>query len=378
MWIELLSVVVLVISMAYLLVMTIITIGWFSLDKSVPSPGNAQKKMTVLVAARNEEHTIENLLKSLEQQHYSKALFKIVIVDDHSSDQTFEVMTNYVQTHADLNIKVIKAIGHGKKAALKQGMSLTKTALIVTTDADCIVPPGWLQNYANAFDNEEVSLVLAPVVYQQKRRILQKLMTLEFFSLVASGAGAAGIRLPFMGNGANMAFTRQVYESGVEDKGYYRYTSGDDGFLIHHTFRYFGRKSIRFLLKKEVLVETPPPDSLSQFIKQRLRWASKAKGYQSPVAIVVSLVVLLTNSMLAVLFFSGFWLNWLWWIYTLLMLMKILIDIPLVYGYAGFAQRNDLKKWFIPFSFIYPFYVILVGMASLVVSISWKDRRFSR
>ena len=127
-----------------------------------------------------------------------------------------------------------------------------------------------------------------------------------------------------------------------------------------------------------MLVETPPPDSLSQFIKQRLRWASKAKGYQSPVAIVVSLVVLLTNSMLAVLFFSGFWLNWLWWIYTLLMLMKILIDIPLVYGYAGFAQRNDLKKWFIPFSFIYPFYVILVGMASLVVSISWKDRRFSR
>ncbi|PKP33245.1 MAG: hypothetical protein CVT99_01980 [Bacteroidetes bacterium HGW-Bacteroidetes-16] len=378
MWIELLSVVVLVISMAYLLVMIIITIGWFSLDKSVPPPGNTQKKVTVLVAARNEEHTIVNLLKSLEQQHYPKALFKVVIVDDHSTDQTFEVITNFAQIHAGLNIKVIKAIGHGKKAALKQGISLTKTALIVTTDADCIVPPGWLQNYADAFDNEEVSLILAPVVYQQKRRILQKLMTLEFFSLVASGAGAAGIRLPFMGNGANMAFTSQVYESGVDDKGYHRYTSGDDVFLIHHTFRYFGRKSIRFLLKKEVLVETPPPESLSQFINQRLRWASKAKGYQSPVAIVVSFVVLLTNSMLAVLFFSGFWMNWLWWIYTLLMLMKILIDMPLVYGYAGFAQRNDLKKWFIPFSFIYPFYVVLVGLASLVVSISWKDRRFSR
>ncbi|MFA5419740.1 MAG: glycosyltransferase family 2 protein, partial [Bacteroidales bacterium] len=258
------------------------------------------------------------------------------------------------------------------------GISSTKSNLIITTDADCIVPPNWLQTCVDAFENKELKLLLAPVIYKKKRGFFQNFYCLEFFSLIASGAGAASINLPFMGNGANMAFTRQAYEAGITSKAYNRYTSGDDVFLIHQTVKKFGRKSVRFLLHHQMLVETPPPVSVKQFLNQRLRWASKAKGYQSPEAILVSLVVLLANSMLGVLFLTGFWLHWLWPVFGLLILTKSLIDMPLVFGYADFAHRSDLKKWFIPFSFLYPFYIVMVGFTSLVFSFNWKGRHYSR
>lgn len=378
MWISLFSLIVLIVFLLYLLVMILITIGWYGLDRSSLVYCHARERITVVLAARNEENSISRLLKSLEYQRYPKSLFEVIIVDDHSTDNTKQVVLDFINLSTELVVKIIPAVGQGKKSALQLGVLQSTSRLIAVTDADCILPVNWIHALVNAFEEHPVSVLLAPVVYESRSGIFQHFFALEFFSLVGSGAGAAGIHLPFMGNGANMAFTREAFESATKDINYQQYASGDDVFLIHHAVKKFGRKSVGFLLHGDALVETPSPGSLKEFIRQRLRWASKAKGYRSPEAIVVSLVVLLTNCLLVLLFLAGFWVNWLWMIYVLLLITKILIDMPVVFGYASFAQHNELKKWFFPFSILYPFYIAGVGLASAFVTIKWKGRRYSK
>lgn len=376
MWISILSTAVLVITLAYVLVMILIVLGWRNLEIPRTIEGFEFAPISIVVAARNEENNILNLLESILHMDYPLHSFELIVVDDHSTDRTMGIIHEFILAHPNLNIKVLPAKEIGKKAAIRQGVFDASYELIATTDADCVLPISWLNIWAQAFQKPEINLAMAPVVYSQKQGVLHHFYALEFISLVASGAGAAGLQLPFMGNAANMAFRRKTFEKANQSKN--SYTSGDDVFLIHQTIKHYGRKSVRFLLNPKALVETPPPETMGQFICQRLRWGSKAKGYSSIVAVLVSLVVLLTNVVLATFIMMGFWITWLWPITALLLLTKMLVDIPVVFGYASFVKRTYLKKWFVPFSLVYPFYIVIVGFSSIFISFNWKGRRFSR
>jgi len=378
MWVEVLSKTVIIIILAYVAMMLLISYGWIILKNSTHTEIDSFPFISVVVAARNEEKSIVKLLNSLTLQQYPTDLFEVVVVNDHSSDDTVSVVKQFLKDHPSFGFKVISSVEKGKKEAVKLGVSQATGDIIATTDADCLVPPDWLKTLAITMKNSQIKLLMAPVVYEQSSGLLQRFYDLEFISLVASGAGAAGLGFPFMGNAANMVFTKEAFVNAQTHQQGKAYTSGDDVFLIHQTMKAFGRKSVRFLLIDKVLVVTPPPENLSQFINQRLRWASKAKGYTSPVAMAVSLVVLLTNTVLAVVFVSGFIFTWLWPIFVLLLTTKMLVEVPVVFGYAGFANKSHLKPWFFPFSLVYPFYILMVGFASLFVGFSWKGRSYTK
>ncbi len=378
MWVEMLSKTVIIIILAYVSMMLLISYGWMSLKNKAHTQTESLPFISVVVAVRNEERSIVKLLNSLTLQQYPGDLFEVVLVNDHSSDNTLVVINQYLKDHPSIRIKVISNVEQGKKEAIKLGVSKAGGSLIATTDADCVVPPMWLKTLAGTMDDAEIKLLMAPVVYEPSSGWLQRFYDLEFISLVASGAGAAGLGFPFMGNAANMIFTKEAFVNAQSRQQGKAFASGDDVFLIHQTMKAFGRKSVRFLLSHKVLVATPPPANLQQFLHQRLRWASKAKGYTSPVAMVVSLVVLLTNTVLAVVFVSGFIFTWLWPIYVLLLATKMLVEVPVVFGYAGFANKSHLKPWFFPFSLVYPFYILMVGFASLFVGFSWKGRSYKK
>lgn len=367
-----------VITLAYVLVMILIVLGWRSLEIQKVATDMAYAPISIVVAARNEENNMFNLLESILHLDYPPHLFELIVVDDHSSDGTKVIIQDFILLHPHLSIKVISAEGEGKKKAVRQGIFHASCELIATTDADCVLPANWLKVWSQSFQKPDNHLLMAPVVYQLNPGFLQHFYALEFISLVASGAGAAGLKMPFMGNAANMAFRRNTFEQASKSKYYDKYTSGDDVFLIHQTIHHYGRKSVRFLLNSQAVVETPSPETLGQFISQRLRWGSKAKGYRSPEAVLVSLVVLLMNTVLAAFILMGFWITWLWPITALLFLTKMLVDMPVVVGYAGFVKRRHLKKWFVPFSLVYPFYIVIVGFSSIFMGFNWKGRRFSR
>ena len=92
--------------------------------------------ISVVVAARNEEENIGNLLEALEKQTFPASQFEIIVVDDFSTDQTVENVKKFPRVH--LIQPNVSASVSSKKRAIEAGINKATGELIVITDADCL------------------------------------------------------------------------------------------------------------------------------------------------------------------------------------------------------------------------------------------------
>ena len=360
-----------IISLIYIIVISIITYGWFTLKGHFIPKTMPNTKVSVVIAVRNEEKNIEALLNSLVSQSYPKEMMEVVIVDDHSDDETPFIIMEFVKLNSGLSIRLHLSESTGKKAAIRQGVEIARNNFIITTDGDCLPHKQWVRKMAAYYELHKPKIVLGPVVYHSEQNFVQKLFSLDFISLVVSGAGSVGAGLPFMGNAANMAFEKESYlKANLKTA----YTSGDDVFLIHSVKKQFGSSSIHFIKDARALVRTEPPKNLSSFITQRIRWASKAKGYSNFWAITVSWTVALLNLSSALMFVAGMLWPWMLAIWILFITLKTLIDFPLLNSYAQLTGKSNLLIYILPMEFIYPFYIVAAGFGSLFFPYRWKGR----
>ncbi len=359
----------------YLIIIGIITYGWFKLSLPVVEKDISKiVDLSIVIAVRNEAENIERLLKQLVKQNYDVNNYEIIIIDDHSIDSTYDLIDQFIHNNKRVKINILQASGEGKKNALKEGISMSLSQLIVTTDGDCTVKQGWLKSIVNYYNSSNCRLIIGPVVYENEKTVLQKFFSLDFASLVASGAGSASVGLPLMGNGANLAFERNIYFSVSNSSQSEKYVSGDDVFLIHNVARKYGAKSIGFLRNKDAIVSTDSPKNISDFFNQRSRWASKATGYRMFWPVMVSLTVFLFNILLFLMLAGSLYFSWLAPVYLLIIITKFIIDAPLVFSFLSFIEKQKIKPLFFLMEFIYPIYIVIVAISSIIFKFSWKGR----
>ncbi len=357
----------------YLLLLFVFIAGWLKTEEFQTSEPQRKPKVSIVVAVRNEEENLPAFLKSLVSQNYPSGNMEIIIVDDHSEDDTYEILKR--ESEKAGNLTVLKATGKGKKAAVAQGFSAASGELVVTTDADCIPGKTWISTMVACYAEKKPLLILGPVVYANEKGFLQKFFSLDFISLVASGAGSQGMKLPLSGNAANMAISGRIVKEIVSMNEGQSFASGDDVFLLHYVAKKYGPGSVCFLKSRQAIVETAPPAGLKEFVLQRIRWGSKAVGYKMLWPKVVAVVVFLFNLMLFTTLAAGFFRPELWILYALLVLMKFLADYPLLKGFSVFTFKEGLLKYAFPFEIIYPVYLTVTALLSMVVPYTWKGRR---
>ena len=95
--------------------------------------------------------------------------------------------------------------------------------------------------------------------------------------MVATGASVQ-LRIADMCNGANLAYTRKVFEVVNGFKGIDDIASGDDMLLLTKVRERFP-EGVHFVKSRAATVLTPPQPDLGAFVNQRLRWASKSRKY---------------------------------------------------------------------------------------------------
>ena len=161
-------------ALLYGILIFLYTLGWFRLKNKTRDSSFTKISVTVLVAARNEENTIENLLNDLAKQDYPINLLEIIIVDDHSEDTTQSKIQSFLDTHTDLNIKLLKAKNTSKKAALAQAFSYAKGQFILVTDADCRPNSGWVTSMTGFYDEQRTKMVLGPVLLDPTPRLFDQ------------------------------------------------------------------------------------------------------------------------------------------------------------------------------------------------------------
>src|SRR5512133_159655 len=264
--------------------------AWKKHPEFVPASESPEIKVSVVVPFRNEKDTIVNLLNHLVSQSYPSGLFEVILVDDHSEDGSGSIVREFCREHEGFIYAGSK--GTGKKNALQQGIRQSVNNLIVLTDADCEMDTGWLATICAFRKQMQPDMILGITdLFPQSAGLFSYQQT-EFVSLIASGAAAAAQGKPVYCNGANLAFTRDVFEN-LNNPLNSKIVSGDDTFLLHNA-KNEGRK-ILVLKASAAVVRTAACKSVNEYFAQRIRWASKARYFKDRDTIMLALLVALTN-----------------------------------------------------------------------------------
>ena len=362
----------------YFIIIFSYTIGWFKLKSFKLTNRDFKTILTVIIPARNEEENILKILNDLKKQKYSSNLFEVIIIDDHSTDNTYSTVADYIKKNNVPAIKIIRQKSDGisntyKKNAITKGIELSKGELIVTTDADCRVQPDWLKTIVGFYETKGCKMIVGPVAYYDESTIFEKLQSLEFLSLIAVAAGALAIDKPIMSNGANLAYEKEAFKN-VGGFSRDNFSSGDDVFLMMKFRKMFGPGSIAFLKNKNSFVDTKAKKTVKEFIDQRVRWASKNRGFDLNILFISVTVYFLNLLLLSGAIISIFIPN----IFPLIALafgIKLLIDIPILSGFVKFAKKTSLLFYIIPVYIFYPIYIVISGAWGITGKYKWKDRR---
>ena len=364
--------VVIIISWLYISLITSYYWAWKRLPFFIPFDNNCKLKVSIIIAARNEEKNIELLLSNLKTQDYDSSLFEVIIINDHSTDETLAITEKFQNHFLNLNILDLPKEIEGKKKALLRGIEEAKGELIITLDADCSVGKYWLRTIASFYANNNFKLIVCPLLYSNENNLFGKLQALEIVSLVASGAGAVALDRPIFCNGANLAFSKQVYIE-VNKQVKPELASGDDVFLLLAVKKKWPG-SVGFLKSIDAAAYTSPEPDLMSFFSQRKRWASKGRFYNDFDILYAATVVFLCNlSILLALVFSFFNSKFILLFFSLLCL-KSLPDYMLIRSFSKYFNKSYLLKYFAITQLAYPFYLVIVAVWGSFGKYTWKNR----
>lgn len=362
------SSIMLAIALGYGLLILAFWRGWQNLS-GVPLVEHPGVKLSIVIPFRNEAANLPVLLEQLKKQSLPAKQFEIIWVDDHSSDGSAECIRDYPAFVSGCILSLKQE--SGKKSALHKGILASRNPFIVTTDADTLPHTDWLLTIARYFAATGATLLLGPVAITGND-LFSRLQALEFSSLQASTAGAAGLNMPVMANGANLAFSRSAYMH-VQETLPGHIASGDDIFLLHAIKRHPGYQ-IGYIRSARALVQTYAASSLRAFIRQRVRWTSKSTHYRDVQTIITAMLVAGTAISLLAALGSGIGTG-NWWLLLSLFLLKSVPDAFLLFSYNRFYHQAGLMKWFIPLQFCYPFYILFTSLSLFRPRFNWKARK---
>jgi cellulose synthase/poly-beta-1,6-N-acetylglucosamine synthase-like glycosyltransferase len=346
--------------------------GWNELENYSTEDQNATTKISVIIAARNEEENIGRLLESIKSQTYPKDLFEVIVVDDHSDDNTSGIASAFSF------VKLIKLqfdnINSYKKKAIETGIAAASGDLIVITDADCIVQPCWLKTIAAFKEKTNAIFIAAPVLIQNNSMLLQTFQSLDFMVLQGITAASVQKRIHNMCNGANLAYERKAFFEVNGFTGIDQIASGDDMLLMQKiATRFPGR--ISYLLSKEAIVKTQPTKTWKEFFNQRIRWASKATNYNDIKIFSALFLVYFFNCALLALLIAGFWMPFLWIGFFGLLIGKIIIELIFISPVAKFYGQQKMLKLFPLYQPLHIIYTVIAGWFGTFGGFEWKGRK---
>jgi biofilm PGA synthesis N-glycosyltransferase PgaC len=282
-----------VISLAYSILIIRFVRGWNSIPEYRATEGGIDTEVSIIIAFRNEEKNLPALFKALQEQSYPQSATEIIFADDHSDDQSANLVREFILSVGKARLIGLKKSDSGKKKALAIAASEANGKLLIFTDADCLPGKEWIKTIVSCYQEKKPVLISSPVVMQSSSGFFSRFQSLEFYSLMASTAGAFGIHNPIMVNGANLAVEKNIYLESIEFL-QNQTPSGDDIFLLIHLKKKFPGKLI-FLKSFEAIVNAKPYSGFFSFLQQRLRWTSKSRFYTDKSVIMTALIVLLIN-----------------------------------------------------------------------------------
>lgn len=317
--------------------------------------------VSLVIAFRNEENNIPSLLQDISSQNYPHDLLEVILVDDHSTDNSFEIAKRF---SCFFNLNVLTNAGTGKKQALRTGILAAAGKLIITTDADCRMGSNHIRSIAAFYEKNDPDLIICPVTLEPLKGIFGRFQGLEFLSLQGITAGCAQSGWPTMCNGANLAFKRDIYINNTNNL-HDEISSGDDVFLLH-SLKNVKSSKILWLESPDVLISTESSPTLQLFLRQRSRWISKGKVYTDRDTIFLGIITFVAVFMQIIYLAGSLIYPPLFPVFMSIVFLKSVPDFLILLNTCRRYGKRKLMRWFLPVQLLYPFYVLAVLIYTLI------------
>lgn len=328
-------------------------------------------RISILIAARNEEAAIGRCLRAVRQLDYPPALVEVLLGDDASSDRTRAVAEQAMQGYAGhfrcLTITDPLGLARGKANVLAHLARAATTDYFLLTDADIAVPRTWVAGLL-AHVQPAVGIVTGLTVVQGPR-LFDRLQGLDWLFSLGMVQVVTDLGRPTTAMGNNMLITRAAYAA---TGGYERlpFSITEDYALFRAVLR--EGFAFRNVFRPEVLAVSLPIATLPKLLHQRRRWLVGVE--QLPVGLRLCLAL-----------YGGFYLALagLAWVAGPavaggLLSAKILVQgvlATLCYRRVGLRPPWELLLIFEGYTFL--ILVALTIFRALPLTFDWKGRRYA-
>jgi len=243
-------------------------------------------KISVIVAAKNEENNLKELINHLSNQEYEISNYEVIIVDDNSTDNSLENLYDLIQHKT--NFRVFQAGNKkyiGKRGALQIGIENSNNDNILITDADCKPSPLWIKSFSNKL-NEDYDFLFGISPLIQTNKFVNKVICFDNLWTHILTFSFANIGYPYSASARSFGFKKESFQ---KIKGYEFTTqtlSGDDDLLLREAVK--NNLKVGIVANKEAYVFSPTKNSIKEFINQKSRHTSTSGYYSTKSKIILA------------------------------------------------------------------------------------------
>jgi len=330
-----------------------------------------QHPVSIIICAKNEAQNLQKNLPAILSQDYKNAegesLYEIIVVNDHSTDDTKKVLEYYHAQYPKLQVIDNDAATSGKKAALYKGVSIAKHNWLLFTDADCT--PASLQ---------WIKLMIAPLAqgkeivagygqFYSEKTIINKFIRAETVHSFVQAYCYHAAGMPYMALGRNMACTREIYMKAIEDEQYRALPYGDDDLLINTCAN---AHNMTMLINPASFTVSPAKAGWHEWKAQKQRHLSTGKYYRFAPRLLLGLYAFThtlywLSFIVLLLFHNSYWLAALCF-----MLSRFFFFQAILNKAAGLLKEKNLSVSFLFFDFAWMLYNF-----AFAPYILWKNKK---
>lgn len=218
--------------------------------------------VTITVPAYNEGLNVKKTVESLLKLNYPKEKLFLILVDDGSKDNTWEVMQEY-KNHPQ--IKIFKKENGGKYTAQNLGLENTQTPFLGCLDSDSEVDPESLNRIMTYFGDQTIMAVAPTIVSRNEENIVQRAQKTDYELQIYIKKMLGFVNAIHVTPGPFSIFRKDVFDKIGPYK--HAHQTEDQEIAMRMQQNY-----MRIEHAPDAYVYTNTPKTIRALYKQRTRW----------------------------------------------------------------------------------------------------------
>ena len=123
-------------------------------------------KITIAIPTYNQSEYLDKCLNSIFRQNYPLTKYEVIVVDDCSTDNTHQIVLDFIDANPEYNIQLLQVSTRGGKTnAQNEAVSSAEGEIIIFSDANAILDKSAVKHLLSSFSSDDIMYVSGRLVY---------------------------------------------------------------------------------------------------------------------------------------------------------------------------------------------------------------------